>query len=380
MKCTCNSSSISSKGSCILCPIKNGTGLPSITNSLNCECLDNFAWNGKACLCNAPLTYTATNSSCDCNLPYEFNSSNVCVCPTDKAIINSKKVCILCSSITYATTPNTASACYCQTSFIWTTAGICDCNSTSIIKQFDTSFICTTCDAGLYAKAKVAGVLSTKCSCPITSMTWNTTSQVCDCANNSAIYKNGNTYSCVVCNSLVYANSKINSTTCNCSVADMKWTSGKCSCDVYTIITPDLSCLPCSNTVALIDKYVCGCPSGSIWNDINQACISCGNIFGSNGTVKNNLVCFCNTTYYWDVMTLRCVAYNATCTATKSALSCMDCSAIPFTFNSTAVLKVAASVRALFGGAAIATLLTQAGTNYKTLASYMCICLPGYKW
>jgi len=234
-----------------------------------------------------------------------------------------------------------------------------------------------TCNELIYAKSKNG---TNKCTCLIASMVWNATKGACDCNTSSVILVSGNTYSCVTCNAGIYALAKVDSFSCSCSVVGMTWMTNQCSCNSTSILTADAACLSCGNSVALIDKYVCGCPSNSIWNDKLNTCVSCNTISGSTGTSLNGLVCGC-TSGYWDVMQMTCVASIAGCTVSRPTAACMICSTIPFvTANSVAVAKTSAASRALFGGLTISNLLGVSGSNYQYLSGFMCKCKSGYSW
>lgn len=276
--CSCDpDSSIISGSSCLICPgdAANGTGVPS---GSVCGCIDGFTWNGKTCLCNSPLTYSADPKSCTCEAPYEIDGSNKCVCPPNTAVLNAKKVCISCSDVSNnedgSTTKANSNICKCKAGFSWVAnTTTCSCPSTAITNPQDPT-ACLNCDTKIFAKAKNG----TGCSCQGTAglLKWDTNAASCICgAANSVVQLIGSTYKCITCGNSVYASGKDTQTACTCSNDFMTWNSalGSCFCPANNILTSDFTCLQCPTTA--IDKYHCNCPTGSIWNNIDNICKPC---------------------------------------------------------------------------------------------------------
>jgi len=113
--------------------------------------------------------------------------------------------------------------CSCQTTFVWVNNTGCICgNSQALVIGNGLTATCLVCNSTIYAASKYN---STTCRCVSTALVWSGSTHQCACAAaNSVIFLSiVGVYSCVACNSTLYAVSSLTSTSCNCISSLFIW-------------------------------------------------------------------------------------------------------------------------------------------------------------
>jgi len=194
-------------------------------------------------------------------------------------------------------------------------------------------------------------------------LSWNSDLGVCSCPTTDKIISvTDGVISCISCDALVYANSKLTYASCNCTSKVMKWNGNTCSCPNFNIVNSDLTCSVCTTQV-MPDNFTCICnvSINSFWNDIKKKCETCGTStyrYSITSTVQNNVGCSCSTGYIWDVMTNGCIK-------TCSPNCVMNCNAIPNTQKKAAVTGDSTTYHNITGGEAVKTYYLSINSNYK---------------
>jgi len=371
--CICSSSSavIVGAGTTAACVVCNSTIYSSGINTTSnvCICLGSLSWQGTACGCASPLIILSNNT---CGVPV--------VCASTLVLLPNN-TCIGCTSTNYASSKFNTTTCNCLSiALIWnSTAGTCQCSSSlAIIYISGNSYTCLSCNAAIYASGPAS---TTTCACLGTGLTWNTTSGICGCNVVSVIYAQGTNYSCVICNSLVYAVNKLNATTCNCIDTTFSWTGTACVCPAGSIIGPNFKCFVCP-TGATISNLTCNCSTAaspySIWNDITKTCVTCGTSAVPNSVAGFfGVACQCISGYIWDVMTNACIV---NCPSTGCTI---NCSKIPYALVSSPALPVTSvTVRNIIASVSttIQTFYLASGSDYSSINSMACSCQSGMYW
>jgi hypothetical protein len=156
-------------------------------------------WNGAACVCNITSVYVADY----------FNSSTW--------------QCVDCTgSTTFTLAKISSTTCSCiDSNLVWNSLGYCDCGSNSaMIIASTNSYVCVVCDSSVYSTGQRN---SYSCACP-SPLTWNPVTLTCGC-DTSAVLKvlPSGLYSCLVCNSTIYATSVADTVSCNCLNSLFVW-------------------------------------------------------------------------------------------------------------------------------------------------------------
>jgi hypothetical protein len=368
--CACNSSYAISLSNSISRCLDCRTVLYSTNSTISgsCGCLNNFVWNSLTQSCTCPAPYTLSGGQCICN-------------PTIAVVIGG--VCFACSNDPYSSGVSNGVSCTCSLGMYWN-GNMCSsttCNSTSIyvLSSLNSlNYVCQDCTNPIYLT--ISKNSSNSCNCLSPILVWSSSTSSCQCSSSTAIlYVSSNSYLCVTCNSSIYALSKLNSNTCSCIDSSFTWTGKSCSCSSGSIILSNTKCVPCS-TQSTLDNFTCSCTSvsaSSIWNDLIQKCITCGDMINVPFSVGGyyGVVCKCKSGYIWDVSSNACIK-------NCSGISCiLRCNNLPNTVQGTSPLPVSmVAVRIIPGGDTIKNFYNSVPSNYVNLSTQACQCNPGYSW
>jgi len=372
--CVCSNAAaiIVGSGTTATCLVCNSTiyssGKSSTSNA--CVCLGSLTWQGTACGCASPLVILSNNTC----------GAATVTCATTLVLLPNN-TCTSCTSTIYALSRLNATNCNClSAALVWNpTAGTCKCSSSlAIIFVVGSTYTCLTCNATVYAAGPAT---TTTCACLSPSLTWNTTSGTCGCSVVSIIYAQGTNYSCVLCNSAVYAVNRLNITTCNCIDTTFSWTGTNCSCPAGSIIGANFKCLVCPTGV-IINNLICNCSTAaspySIWNDITKTCVACGTSAVPNSVAGFfGVACQCVAGYIWDVMTNTCIV---SCPSTGCTITCNKISYTSLTLAALPVTSVTVRNIVASASATIQAFYLAAGSDYSSINSMACPCSSGMYW
>jgi hypothetical protein len=141
-------------------------------------------------------------------------------------------------------------SCICLGSLTWNpTTASCACNSTSAIAVNDAAYSCVACNSSIFASAVRS---ATECICLSSRLVWSPQG-FCGCQDNvnQVISGSGGAASCVTCNSAINAAGRRNATACICISAVLTYNNGICDCGAGMAFiiqgTNVFSCVNCSN-------------------------------------------------------------------------------------------------------------------------------------
>ncbi|XP_031505744.1 uncharacterized protein LOC116268055 [Nymphaea colorata] len=360
IKSTCTSSQYNMNGVCTECPTLNvlQSSKKSVANGSVCVCLSNYQF---------------------------FSSGGTYVCGCDATLgsfdLGNQAGCTTCQKIAGAVSFDPAlSQCKCIAGSSWDSpSSSCKCSTANSYFKFGT--LCTSCTDPSVNGLLVSPSDATACTCD-TLFVWSATLSQCIC-KTAGQYYNTASKSCKACTSSTI----VNFNQCKCG-ANQYWDpiGQNCVCTSGSI-SINLGCLSCTlipfGVAPSPDGKSCTCQTNWVWNSTKNACVCKANF---------NCDCSSLPDTGFSATSLGCVpcstldAANALSTWPAGQTQC-GCNSIKYVWQLSTSKCVCnnnnASVPAILVGTTCVLCdraVSSIGSINGSIPSSSCRCFPNYLW